>query len=91
MERGINIIFPLILRLFGRIFSGEEEGKFGEEYQVVRNFLRALYSVQLLIFSVVNVNNCQGFAYDISESDYSTADTSTTSRQGYRANITRLG
>jgi len=35
--RGSNIIFPIILRLLGR--SGEEDRNFGEEYQVVRNFI----------------------------------------------------
>ena len=32
-ERGNNTIFPLILRLFGRISSGEGDGNFGEENQ----------------------------------------------------------
>ena len=53
-ERGSNIIFPLILRLFRRISSGEEGKGFGnyeeenkalkmnwggEEYQVEGNFI----------------------------------------------------
>ena len=31
MERGSNIIFPIILRLLGRISSGEEDGNVLEE------------------------------------------------------------
>ena len=30
-ERGSNIIFPLMLRLRGRILSGKEDGNFGDE------------------------------------------------------------
>ena len=30
-ERGINIIFPIMLRLLGRLSSGEEDENFGEE------------------------------------------------------------
>ena len=48
-ERGSNIIFPLILRLLGR--SGEEDGNFGEEYQVVRNFIHTWFYPRL--FAVV--------------------------------------
>ena len=35
-ERGSNIIFPIILRLIGRISSWEGNGNFGEEGQVVK-------------------------------------------------------
>ena len=35
-ERGSNIIFPIILRLMGRISSWEGNGNFGEEGQVVK-------------------------------------------------------
>ena len=48
LERGSNIIIPIILRLLERILSGEEGNYWeenqdfknggGEEYQVVRNF-----------------------------------------------------
>ena len=49
-DKGSNIIFPIILRLLGRISSGEEDGHFweenqdlnngcGEEYQVLGNFI----------------------------------------------------
>ena len=48
-DRGSNIIYSLILRLLGRILSGEEnfgeenqdfeKNGDGEEYQVVRNFI----------------------------------------------------
>ena len=47
---GRKIIFPILLRLLGRILSGEEDGNLGkkikikknaggEEYKVVRNFI----------------------------------------------------
>ena len=38
-ERGSNIIFPIIMRLLGRISSGEEDRNFGEEYEVAGNFI----------------------------------------------------
>jgi len=58
-ERGSNIIFPIILRLLGRISSGEDGKKtgilgkkiniiingVGEEYQVVGNFIHPFVNV----------------------------------------------
>ena len=52
--KGSNIIFLIILRLLGRISSGEEDGNFGkenqdfknevrEEYQLIGNFIHPLY------------------------------------------------
>ena len=49
-KRGSNIIFPIILKLLGRILSGKGDNKFreenqdfkkwdGEEYQVAGNFI----------------------------------------------------
>ena len=36
-ERGSNMIFPKILRLFGKISIGEEDGNFGEENHDLKN------------------------------------------------------
>ena len=38
-ERGSNIMFPIILRLLGRISSGEGDGNFGEENKVLGKFI----------------------------------------------------
>ena len=36
-ERGINIIFPIIIRLFGRISRGKGRLNFGEANQYLKN------------------------------------------------------
>ena len=65
-ERGSNIIFLIILRLLGRISSGEEEGNFGKENQDFKNEVREEYQLignfihPLLQSAPLHVLDCRG-------------------------------
>ena len=49
-----SIIFPIILKLLGRISSGKGDGHFGEENQVVANFIHPWFKENYVFVSVMN-------------------------------------